>query len=77
MRREIVQAMITQPELRRFVRQHPIWYRRLSRDPSLLAEMEKEANLFYGRTFSQRVEKFQQNLGLAMMLVEMLRTNRG
>ncbi|MED3647880.1 YlbE-like family protein [Halalkalibacterium halodurans] len=77
MRREVIHVMETNPELKRFCRQHPIWYRRLSRDPQQLAELQKEANYFFGRTFGQRVDRVQKNLGMIMMLIEMLRATRG
>ncbi len=73
MRLDVQQYLYENQELRYFVRQRPIWYRKLSRDPSLFPQLEKEANYFYGRTFPQRVEQIQNHLGLAMMLIEMMR----
>lgn len=74
MRLEVQQYLYEQqPELRQFIRQHPNWYRKLSRDPSQISLLEKEANQFYGRTFPQRVEKMQESLGLIMMVMEMLK----
>lgn len=73
LRAEVQQVLNEYPELRHFVRRHPNWYRRLSRDPSQLSMLEKEANYFYGRTLPQRVEKVQNHLGLAMMMIEMLK----
>ncbi|MBM0065283.1 YlbE-like family protein [Alkalicoccobacillus gibsonii] len=73
MRPEIIRMFNENQEFRLFVRQHPQWYRTLSRDPSAVQALEKEANRFYGRTFPQRVEKMQSNLGLAMMMMEMLK----
>ncbi|WP_368506091.1 YlbE-like family protein [Alkalihalophilus sp. As8PL] len=70
---EIQQLLNERPELRQFIRQNPIWYRKLGRDPSLIPELEKEANFFYGKTIPQRVEKMQNHLGLAMMMIEMLK----
>ncbi|ADC48239.1 MULTISPECIES: YlbE-like family protein [Alkalihalophilus] len=73
MRAEIQQLLNERPELRQFIRQNPIWYRKLGRDPSLIPALEKEANFFYGKTIPQRVEKMQNHLGLAMMMIEMLK----
>ncbi|WP_100404591.1 YlbE-like family protein [Bacillus solitudinis] len=72
MRADIQQLFIERPELKQFVRQNPIWYRKLSRYPSQIINLEKEAKFFYGRTLPQRVEKVQSNLGLLMMLMEMI-----
>ncbi|ARK31127.1 YlbE-like family protein [Halalkalibacter krulwichiae] len=73
MRAEIQQLLVDRPEIRQFIRQHPNWYRRLSRDPSIVSQLEKEVNQFYGRTLPQRVEKMQNSLGLVMMMMEMLK----
>ncbi len=62
LRAEIQLVFNEYPELRQYVRQHPSWYRRLSREPSQLSALEKEANYFYGRTLPQRVEKVQSHL---------------
>ncbi|MBP3952154.1 YlbE-like family protein [Bacillus suaedae] len=73
MRVEVQQFLAERQELRYFIRQNPNWYRKLSRDPSQVAILEKEANQFYGRTLPQRVEKVQNSLSLAMMMIEMLK----
>lgn len=73
MRPEIIRLLNENQELRTFIRQNPGWYRRLSRNPAEFQDLEKEANYFYGRTFPQRVERMQSNIGLAMMMMEMLK----
>ncbi|WP_078430637.1 YlbE-like family protein [Alkalihalobacterium alkalinitrilicum] len=75
MRNDINMLLRSQPELKQFIRQHPQWYRKLSRDPYQIKQLELEANQFYGKTFPQRMEKIQSNLQLAMMLVQMLQMN--
>ncbi|WP_059104726.1 YlbE-like family protein [Shouchella shacheensis] len=73
MRQEVLHQLRANPELRDFMRQNPNWYRRISRHPEQFPVMEQEAKYFYGRTFSQRVEKMQNNVSMAMMLMEMLK----
>ncbi|TSB46301.1 YlbE-like family protein [Alkalicoccobacillus porphyridii] len=73
MRPDIIRLLNENHEFRAFIRQNPEWYRKLSRDPAAIQSLEKEANYFYGRTFPQRVEKMQSNIGLAMMMMEMLK----
>ncbi|GAE33826.1 YlbE-like family protein [Halalkalibacter akibai] len=73
MRADVQRLLYERPDLRSYVRQHPNWYRKLSRDPSQISMLEKEANQFYGRTLPQRVEKVQNSLGLVMMMMEMLK----
>lgn len=53
-----------------FVRYHPIWYRYLSRDPDRIQELEKEAKKFYGKTFSQRIEQFGNNIQMLSMMMQ-------
>ncbi|WP_096435533.1 YlbE-like family protein [Alteribacter populi] len=73
MRVEVMQQVRSQPELWRYLRLHPKWYRTLSRNPGALVEMEKEAKVFYGKTFPQRMDRLQNNMNLAVMLVDMVR----
>lgn len=75
MRNDINMVLRSQPEIKQFIRQHPYWYRKLSRDPYQLQQLQVEVNQFYGRTFPQRMEKIQNNLQLAMMLIQMLQMN--
>lgn len=58
------------PELLTFVRYNPMWYRYLSRDPSRLETVEREAKKFYGKTFSQRLEKMNNQVQMISMLMQ-------
>ncbi len=73
MRRDVYHYLKANEELRAYVRRHPIWYRKLSRRPSLLYQLEREADYFYGRTLPQRVEQLQNHLHLALMFIEMMK----
>ncbi|SDY77008.1 YlbE-like protein [Evansella caseinilytica] len=73
MRSEVYQHIRNQPELHRFLRYNPRWYRILSRNPFALQQMEREAKVFYGKTFPQRMDRLQNNMNLAMMMLEMMR----
>jgi hypothetical protein len=72
MRTNVLHYIKSRPELIQFVRQNPIWYRKLSRNPELIDTIEKEAKYFYGKTFSQKVNKFQQNIQMASFLLGFL-----
>jgi len=61
----------SQPELLKFVRYHPMWYRYLSRDPHRINELPKKAKTFYGYTFPQRLEKVNHQLKMAGMLIQL------
>lgn len=64
------QYLRSRPELLRFVRLNPIWYRYLARDPKNLSELETAAKQFYGKTFSQRLEKVGDSVQMARMLMQ-------
>ncbi|WP_404452484.1 YlbE-like family protein [Virgibacillus necropolis] len=61
----------SEPNLLRFVRHNPVWYRYLSRDPSRIMEIEKEAKKFYGKTWPQQFEKASNKLSMMKMLVQL------
>jgi YlbE-like protein len=74
-RREIQDYLNTRPDLKYYIREKPEWYRKLSRNPFSVAELEEAAKVFYGRTFGQRVDRFHQqlqNFGLLMELISMM-----
>ncbi|WEG11688.1 YlbE-like family protein [Pullulanibacillus sp. KACC 23026] len=71
MRREVIYRLDQDPELKQFIRLHPIWYKKLARQPHLLSEMESQANDFYGKSFSKRIERISQGLGMINMMLEL------
>ncbi|SDM62459.1 YlbE-like protein [Fictibacillus solisalsi] len=75
MRREIIDYLHSRPDLKFFMREQPKWYRDLSRNPMLLEVMVKEADVFFGRTFGQRIDKFHnqvKTVGLMMDFLSMM-----
>ena len=62
--------LVSRPDLMNFIRNNPEWYRYLSRDPSKVSDIEQEAKRFYGKTFSQKVEKVNQNVQMVGMLLQ-------
>ncbi len=74
-RREILEYLNTRPDLKYYIREKPEWYRKLSRNPFSVSELEEGAKVFYGRTFGQRVDRFHQqvqNFGLLMELISVM-----
>ncbi|MCQ6265668.1 YlbE-like family protein [Fictibacillus sp. WQ 8-8] len=72
MRREIIDYLNTRPDLKFFIREQPRWYRDLSRNPLLLEVMESEANVFFGRTFGQRIDKFHNQVKTVGLMIDFL-----
>jgi hypothetical protein len=70
-RTEIQDYLDRRPDEKLFVRMHPEWYRRLSRSPWDLNRLKPAADLFYGRTLSQRLDRFNQRASMMSMLVGM------
>ncbi|MCD8502536.1 MAG: YlbE-like family protein [Bacillaceae bacterium] len=73
MRQEVQMYLNQRQDLKQYLRINPVWYRKLSRNPQSISEMEQEAKIYYGKTFPQKVERFQSNLNMAMMLLEMIK----
>lgn len=71
MERSVYIYLLRNPELLRYVRMNPQWYRLLSRHPAYINQMESYAKFFYGRTFSQRVEQINQQLSMLNMLLSL------
>jgi hypothetical protein len=73
MRKEMQEYMKQRPDLKQFIRHNPIWYRYLSRDPQSLSKLENEVKVYNGQTIPQRLDRFQSNLNMALMLLDMVR----
>lgn len=70
MRRELIYQLDQNLELKQYLRQHPVWYKKLARRPDLYSEMQAEADDFYGKSFPKRIEKISQGLGMLNMMLE-------
>ncbi|MBB6449416.1 hypothetical protein HNR44_001365 [Geomicrobium halophilum] len=70
---EINRYILAKPDLKKYLRAEPSWYRILARRPERLSEMEKEARLFNGQTWPQRVARMNQGLGMTINLLNMIK----
>lgn len=68
---ETYQMLQKNPTYVNFVRQNPLWYRYLTRDPRLISEVEKEAKEYYGKTLPQQIEKFGSQVQMLHMFVQL------
>ncbi|GAB4072330.1 YlbE-like family protein [Barrientosiimonas marina] len=59
------------PELHQFVRFNPVWYRYLTKDPQRMQDLEKASKQFHGQTFSQQVNRIENQLQNANMLIHL------
>lgn len=72
MRKEVMDYIKQQKQLEQFIREQPIWFRKLSRNPNDLKEFEMKSLHFYGKTIPHQVEKFTNSVQLANMMLSML-----
>ncbi|WP_053219786.1 YlbE-like family protein [Virgibacillus senegalensis] len=67
----IYQQLNNRPDLKHFIRMNPEWYRKLTRNPDELKEMEKAAKVFYGKTIPQRMERLSDQMQMVTMLIQL------
>ncbi len=72
MRQDIMNYIRQKRDLHRFIREHPTWYRVLSRNPGKLPDFEREAMVIYEKTIPQRIDKLSRNVQMGLMLYNML-----
>jgi len=71
MRKDVFMYLEQQKELMAFLREQPVWYRKLTRDPSKLQIMEIEALHYYKKTIPHQVAKFSNGVQMASMMISM------
>ncbi|MEH7383916.1 YlbE-like family protein [Bacillus sp. JJ1521] len=71
MRQETYEYLKSKKQLRTFVRQNPIWYRKLSRNPRDFRGLEIEAKTYFKQTIPHKVQKMNQSLEMASFLLQM------
>jgi len=71
MRREVLDYLERQKELKQFVREQPLWYRKLTRNPYDLQSLEIASLHYYKKTIPDQVEKFSNSVQMASMMYSM------
>ncbi len=74
MRREVFEYLEQHNELKRFVREQPLWYRKLSRNPYDLQALEVASLHYYKKTIPHQVEKFSNGVQMASMMYSMFQS---
>ncbi|GHI01277.1 YlbE-like family protein [Neobacillus kokaensis] len=74
MRREVLDYLDQQKDLKRFVREQPLWYRKLSRNPYDLQALEIASLHYFKKTIPHQVEKFTNGVQMASMMYSMFQT---
>ncbi|TKC18545.1 YlbE-like family protein [Robertmurraya kyonggiensis] len=71
MRREIMDVILADHDLKRFLHEQPIWYRKLGRNPGDLQSFQIAALQYHRKTIPDRVEKFSTGVQMASMMMGM------
>lgn len=71
MRRDVLEYLERQKDLKQFVREQPHWYRKLSRNPYDLQSLEVASLHYYKKTIPDQVEKFSNSVQMASMMYAM------
>jgi len=74
MRRELIEYLEQQKDLKQFVREQPQWYRKLSRNPYDLQSLEIASLHYYKKTIPDQVNKFSNGVQMAAMMYSMFQT---
>ncbi|CAM3694491.1 YlbE-like family protein [Mesobacillus zeae] len=72
MRKEVLDHIRARKDLQEYIRIHPYWYRKLSRDPRDLYSLEIAALHYHERTIPHHVQKFTTGVQMASMMMGML-----
>lgn len=71
MRKDVLDYILSNHELKKFLREQPIWYRKLSRNPNDLEAFEIAYLHAYEKTFPHQVEKISNGIQMVSMMLSM------
>jgi len=71
MRKDVLEYIGRQRDLKQFIREQPQWYRKLSRNPFDLQALEIASLHYYKKTIPHQVEKFSNGVQMASMMYSM------
>lgn len=61
------------PRLKSFIRENPVWYKRLNRNPELFKEFTMDMKNKYKLTTSDKINKTLNSIGMLQSFLEVLR----
>ncbi|RLQ95860.1 YlbE-like family protein [Falsibacillus albus] len=71
MRAEIIEYIYEKQDLKEFIREQPMWYRTLTRNPNHIEKLEIASLNYYKKTIPHQVERFSNGLQMASMMMHM------
>lgn len=72
MRKDVIEYIYSKNDLKQFLRGQPIWYRKLTRHPEEIQKFEIASLQYFERTIPQRIEKFNNGIQMASMMMSMI-----
>ncbi|MGN1385137.1 MAG: YlbE-like family protein [Bacillus sp. (in: firmicutes)] len=72
MRQDVFEFIKENKDYLNYIRLHPMWYRKLSRNPQLMEEMGTEATYHFEKSIPQRVNKLTNGVQVASIMLNML-----
>ncbi|MGM9986631.1 MAG: YlbE-like family protein [Bacillaceae bacterium] len=74
MRKEVYEFIISNEDYRKFIREQPIWYRKLMRNPTVTEDFALAALEYYRKTIPHKVAKFQNQVSMASFMIDILQS---
>lgn len=71
MRKELMNYIHSQPQLKQYLREQPSWYRKLCRNPNDLHLFEVSSLHYYKKTIPHQVERITNGVQMASMMMSM------
>lgn len=74
MRKEIQEYIQSSPDLIKFMREQPQWYRKLSRNPNDTEALQVAMMNHYQKTIPHKVAQFSNSIQMASMMLGMFQS---
>ncbi|WP_075981044.1 YlbE-like family protein [Bacillus massilinigeriensis] len=74
MRKDVIEYIYRNKELKQFLREQSRWYRELSRNPNKLQAFEIASLHYYKKTIPHQVEKFTSGVQMASLMMSMFQS---
>lgn len=71
MRMDMMEYIKADPDLIKFLREQPIWYRKLGRNPEHLQAFQISSLHYHRKTIPHKVEKFSNSVQMASMMMSL------
>ncbi len=76
MRPDIIKIVRSNETYKKYLREQPYWYRKLSRDPASIREFDLNSKDYFKQTIPHKVASLSEKLQMASMMVGMFQVMR-